>query len=341
MFSPNDFEELLAKIKNNLYIDEVLELSEQNITDSDGVRLAEAIQENSYIKTVNLLGNSIKDDGAKALAGLQLESLDLTANRVGYLGARALAKAKIERLYLSANPITQAGAACFSDTPYILHLSLRECDIRDGGAKAVFKNKKLQSVDLASNNITELGVREVVNASALYDLNLDQNRIDDNGAMSIAKHKNLKTVSLNSNKLIEGAKNFSDHPNIIVLNLMHNKITGEGLHDILSNTHIKILSLAYNQISFKPEDSVPANVSLRVLGLFKNNISGECANVLKALAKIKTLEKLDLGNNNIDDAGAELLFAYRSISLKEIELIHNPIQEKRLIKKGKHLSGTR
>jgi hypothetical protein len=55
---------------------------------------------------------------------------------------------------------------------------------------------------------------------------------------------------------------------------------------------------------------------------------------LKALASIPTLTGLELSGNHIGDAGAQVLYQYRSAALKKISLFDNKIDDAELIMRG-------
>ena len=75
-----------------------LNLYGQSVEDQGAKALGRALQKNTELTSLNLDGNSIANEGAKALAkALQtnsaLISLNLHDNRVGHAGSKALAEA--------------------------------------------------------------------------------------------------------------------------------------------------------------------------------------------------------------------------------------------------------
>ena len=90
------------------------------------------------LQELNLEGNKIGADGAKALAQTPLEILDLTNNELGDAGAAAIAEALATRkggdliaLFLNGNGITDTGARSL--------------------AKALPRNKRLKELSLSGN----------------------------------------------------------------------------------------------------------------------------------------------------------------------------------------------
>lgn len=329
-----EFDELLKKISKNQYTDEVLELSEKGINDTQAKALATALKSNTHIKIVNLSNNKIENGGAEALATIPLDELDLSSNQIGATGAKALASAKVGLLSLSGNPLKAEGVQHFSGSKYIREILLSQCEAGNDGAKAVLKNNHFESVDLSNNNITNTGVEEISGAS-LVNLNLSQNQLTSKGTESIARLKSLRIVNLGSNQLGDaGVLPFVRNEGIESLDLTQNGITGKGFSDICKNTALKRVELYNNDIEFDADAPLPSSPSLVVVGLGRNKLDSRCVKVLQTLASIKNLEDLVLVGNKIDDTGAKILYQYKSKSLKQIDLTDNPILDESLIKKG-------
>jgi hypothetical protein len=66
--SAHAWQNLLEQIGNNLYVGKSLDLSHQRLTDQDIPDLLSALENNTSIKHLNILGNQIGDAGAIALA---------------------------------------------------------------------------------------------------------------------------------------------------------------------------------------------------------------------------------------------------------------------------------
>ena len=122
-------------------------------------RVPEELGELVNLISLDLAGNNIGDDGARALAGLvKLTSLDLAINEIGDDGARALAGlVKLTSLDLAIN------------------------EIGDDGARALAGLVKLTSLDLPLNEIGDDGARALAGLVNLTSLNLSGNAIGDDG----------------------------------------------------------------------------------------------------------------------------------------------------------------
>ena len=164
---------------NNL---ELLNLSHNGPFSAVGLRrLSDVIPTASNLKTLDLSGNSINDEGLQALAvGLSrhpaLERLDLSRNEIGSDGLRALATTEISSLRL---------------------LNLSRNAINDGAltvvAEGVENFVSLEALNLSYNNmITSSGVAALTpifrrESCSLKEMNLNPTMIEDSEAIAFAE----------------------------------------------------------------------------------------------------------------------------------------------------------
>ncbi|KAK3282617.1 hypothetical protein CYMTET_9653 [Cymbomonas tetramitiformis] len=316
-----------------------LDLSGERLRSEDAVILGAVLVFNTSLNTLNLIGNGIGAEGAKALAvaltpnaegvfSTSLNTLDLSGNEIGSEGAKALAVAltpnaegvfntSLNELYLNCNEIGPEGAK-------VLAVALTP------NAKGVF-NTSLNALDLSNNEIGPEGAKALAvvltpNAEGVFNtslntLDLGRNRIGDDGAKALA-------VALTPNA--EGVFNTS----LNALNLRHNEIRDEGAKALavaltpnaegVFNTSLNTLDLMVNEIgpegakalaiALTPNAEGVFNTSLNTLYLNYNNIGPEGA---KALAVALTpnaegvvngsLNTLDVSWNNIGPEGAKAL----------------------------------
>mmetsp|Transcript_9622 Transcript_9622/g.28154 ORF Transcript_9622/g.28154 Transcript_9622/m.28154 type:complete len:501 (-) Transcript_9622:46-1548(-) len=165
---------------------------------------------------------------AKTLAaapGGRLTTLDLQGNDVGNEGARALAKAlpgsrSLTALSLPANSIRASGAGALAEALRVNHalrdLNLRYNDVGDGGAvslaEALPHNKVLRNLVLSGNGIRDEGAQALADAltrnQALRNLDLQGNEIGDEGALALAEalphNQTLQDFRLGDNRVGDG-----------------------------------------------------------------------------------------------------------------------------------------
>ncbi len=321
------FDELLKKIGENTFTDEILSITHGGLEEEDVINLVRELNKNPYIKKLNLSYNLIGNGGAAALAGLvrPLDEIDLTANNIGPSGAEHLSKLCMQTLKLSGNPIGKKGESFFADAA-IVNLYLNECGITENGITLLLRNKRIKNLALSNNNISIDAVLAFPEEGCLLEeLDLSQNNLFDDNILGIGNLERLKFLDLGSNSLTsESALVISQLPALKTLILGQNQINADGVKIILKNGSIKILNLFNNELSFSESDSLPENNSIVTIDLSDNQLDERCKNVLKQLLKIPTLTSLDLSGNQLGKSEVEILNQYKSGSLKTINLIDNP-----------------
>jgi Leucine-rich repeat (LRR) protein len=146
-----------------------------------------------------------------------LTSLDLWGNNIGDEGARAIANSahfsSLTSLNLRRNTIGPEGATAIANSAYLSALTLLDLsanNIRDEGATAIANSahlSSLTSLNLSSNNIRDEGATAIANSahlSSLTSLGLWGNNIRDEGATAIANSahlSSLKSLDLSANKI--------------------------------------------------------------------------------------------------------------------------------------------
>jgi PAS domain S-box-containing protein len=315
--------QLLKLLKNNESSIVSLDLSYQTFTLNDIQILVESLKGNCHLRTLNLTGNMLGDDGAILLsthhafsnlilsgtgvgeAGASslakhptITSLDISHNKINDSAAREFANnTKIETLNLAGNKITGQGTVALARNKKLRSLNLMENFLTDNGASCLAQNKTLTFLNLAVNQITSIGAIALANNSTLTSLVLHHNQIEKEGAKALAKNIRLLELDLGSNRLgVEGAIYLSQNTSLISLDLSHNFINDVGVSSLLSNSNLKNLNLSYNQI---------------------------CDNGLAALVDNKTLEKLDLSYNLLGPKTA--MIAAQHPKLRMLAINYNEI----------------
>lgn len=196
-----------------------------NITDSEVVKLANALTTNTSLTTLNLSGD-IKDEGALALANALIENKTLQTLHFYYRrtyptdeGALALADALKQNTTLTTLDlqiaesnelaIPLADALKINETLTILYLKSNH--ISDKGttalADALKTDTTLTTFDLTNNLIGNDGAKALADAlktnTTLTTLNLMSNLIDDEGAEALldalTTNTTLRTLELDNN----------------------------------------------------------------------------------------------------------------------------------------------
>jgi Ran GTPase-activating protein (RanGAP) involved in mRNA processing and transport len=162
--------------------------SRQGLQPADGILIGSDLQFMAVVTTLDLGGNSIRVEGAKAIAEALkvtavLTSLDLRSNSIGDDGAKAIAEA------LKVNAV-------------LTELSLYRNNIGDDGAKAIAEalkvNAVLTTLDLGMTGIWAEGAKAIAEAlkvnAVLTTLFLTDNSIGEKGAIAIAEALKVNAV---------------------------------------------------------------------------------------------------------------------------------------------------
>jgi Ran GTPase-activating protein (RanGAP) involved in mRNA processing and transport len=287
--------------------------------------LVEGIKKNKTITRLELWGNEIGDDGAKALAAMleknkTITTLDLSGNNIVddviiELGRACAGKKNITVVFGNNGYYNLFKLAQGTFTGTTLNLSYNR--IGDDRAKAIASilkmNKTITKLDLSYDHIRDAAAIAIAEAlkvnNTITELDLSRNNIGKDGAIALAD------ALINNTTITE-------------LNLEDNKIGKDGAIAIAEalkvNNTITKLDLSWNNIGDDGAKAIAKalinNTTITELNLAWNNIidAGVIA-IAEALEKNETITKLNLwGNNNIGDDGVIALG--RACAGKEIEV---------------------
>jgi Ran GTPase-activating protein (RanGAP) involved in mRNA processing and transport len=229
-----------------------LHLEGQNVGDKEAVKLAEALQSNTTLHELNLIGAGV----VKALSRASLTSnttLNMLDNSLYYIGRGS----KIFTRFLKKGTSLQV-------------LNRLKNMIRNDGAVAIGKalelNATLQTLDLSYNAISDLGAMALANALksptiALRELNLFNNAIGAKGATSLAdaleSNTTLRRLDLGLNTIGDtGAKalaqTLESNTSVELLDLRYGMIGDDGAKALAKalemNTTLQKLDLSWNYV---------------------------------------------------------------------------------------------
>ena len=320
-----------------------LNLRGNQLTDEAAKYLAEAINNNCQLRTLDLSVNNISHIGAQHLAkainnnNCQLRTLNLTRNNISHIGVQHLAEAiknnnncQLRTLNLVENNISYIGAQHMAEAInnnncqlHTLHLSLN--NISHIGVKHLAKalsneNCQLHTLDLSSNSISHLGAQHLAKAinnnnnCQLHTLDLSLNNISDTGAQHLAdaiNNSQLHTLDLKIN-------------NISHIGAQH---LAEAINN--NNCQLRTLNLSYNNIlhigaQHLAEAINNNNSQLRTLNLRANNTSDIGAQHLAEDISNNNncqLCTLNLTFNNISEAGKQKAYNLLGNSQSKCKLI--------------------
>jgi len=297
------------------------------------------LKSTKLVTQLDLTGNKIGDEGAKALAEVLktkvvLNEINLGKNNIGNEGAKGIGEA------LAVNTTL----AC---------LDLRDNRVGNEGIKAISRalkvNKTLIQLDMRSNKVGCEGITAISEVlktnNKLEKLNLSGNKVGVEGAKAISELLKINTTLtklglLETNLGVEGITIITEglkfNKTISILEIGSNKIGDEGTKTIAgllkTNNEITQLNLWNDNIGVEGakyiSEALKVNNILIQLEMNGNKIGAEGVRFIsEALKSNKRLIKLSLTENKIGVQGVKYIVEVLKINttLKRLELHGNNI----------------
>ncbi|KAL0239838.1 hypothetical protein GEMRC1_009946 [Eukaryota sp. GEM-RC1] len=195
------------------------------VSSSISMAMIELLKVNSTVTSIDLVQNSLGDDGARALAealkvNTTVTSVNLMDNSIGDEGARALAEAlkvntTVTSVNLTCNSIEAEGARALADmlkvNTTIVSVDMCRNSIGVEGSRALSEalkvNSTITSVDLNFNSIGDEGARALADAlkvnTTVTSIYLKNNSFGDEGSEALSE-----ALKVNSTITIEGLGQF-------------------------------------------------------------------------------------------------------------------------------------
>ena len=322
-------DELATTLFHNSLLHE-LDLSYNNLSTSDAVKIFNGMKNISHLMTLNISHNMITDEAAEIIATV------LSHNN------------KLQSLNLSYNYFTSKGfVKIFEHLQFIMYLrslniSHNEITIKAAHSIATFltHNSKLEELDL-SNAILQTAGIIVIFKSLRYFSNLKKVYINgtmitdeaaDDIAAVLSQNTELEELDIGCNhlqRLVAMIICRASLMNLTTLNISHNGMTAESAHDIgtfLSrNTKLEKLNLSHNHLSSAIRICRTSLTDLTTLNISHNDITAKTAYDIATLLSGNTkLEKLDLSHNNLS-AGIIMICKTKLTKLTTLDISHNGI----------------
>lgn len=323
--------QLATLLANNTALD-TLSLTDGKIGDAGALAIAQALQINRTLTSLDLRNNTIRSNGAAFLAIMlgasdvaskakehwkgnpwlnsdlfnkekhnqTLKSLDLTGNQIGDTGVNFIYSALQKNTTLA--------------TLHLGNITIGENGARDLG-KMLLKNATLTKLVISGNNIddtkADLIAQGLFHNKALTHLDLSNNQIGEKGvdplAQSLLNNSTLTTLHLGNNRIGENGA--------LLLGLMLSTLP--TVPPKIKKDHIA---------KFKTP-----NTKLTTLDITGNSIGNNGAiYIANALMANKTLTHLVLSNNQIEDVGKRTLghaLEYTNTTLTHLDLSNNHISD--------------
>ena len=325
-------DDLTAVLLHNNLLQE-LDLSYNNLSASDAVKIFRAMKNVSNLETLNVSHNMITDEAAENIATVlfhnnKLKSLDLSSNYFRCEGFVKIFKSLRDIMYLrklnvSCNEITAIAANCI--------------------ARVLSHNLKLEELDLGNNFMQTAGtviifksLSQISNIKKLYiNGNMIMDEAADDIAVILSQNTKLEELDISCNdlqtagiiKIFQGIENIST---LAKFNIAHNEITDEATKyfvDSLSNKNkLKELNLSHTNLKsgivFQFVDV--SNLTKFIFSF--NDITEEIANEISTfLLDCAKLQILDLSFTNLHTAGGISVLNAIVFTLKNFSICGNLI----------------
>jgi len=345
------FKLLLIQIQEHKFKEKILDLQEQNITDTQIQALVPILNHNPYIITLILDHNNLTDDCTKALSSVSyITNLSMSACNLTNSSIPPLAAIKnLQQLNLSFNAITDSGLRPFfnnnmlrmlnlrgnnnltencmdilSSFTYLSNLNISNTKIKEGSILLEFLHKKeINILSMQSLSLSNDFICEAMPSIQVKELNLAQNQIQNTGAQALFKNGYLQSVDLSYNNITDECLVNLSSSKITDLSLANNKLTNTSIlwinqHKILLHLNIDKTEINEEALSFLKD-----HPSLNYLSAQWLKLSDKAA---LALSTSKHLHTLILGHNHICDEGAISLIT--RLNLKHLNLNFNLIKDR-------------
>ena len=301
------------------------------------------LSHNFYLETLNLSGNSIKNEGISLIMkGLNhnqtLKVLDCSNNDIDSEGIQlafeeTLKQSKINELYLNNNKIYDEGiiklTESFPKFQNIHKLCISNCGIEFKGFHFLLTHledvKRIEELDISCNDIHSDKfdlIKPIFQVFGLKKINLSKCNLGDKSTSilgeSIGINESLKSINISENRIND--KGFKTFVNIFKTNNIIEKL--DVSHNYISDATVKpmIENLKYNH-------------SLRHLNLFDNQLKNDIGTVILDLLTVnKTLMYINVLYNrvqmkNIEEIKRRLKLNAEKIKKKFVPNLQKQIKE--------------
>ena len=297
-----------------------IEGSNRNYLTSLGVKnIDNYFNLNWYIETLNLAGNSIKDEGfIQICKGLDctknLKKLNLATNDIQYAGLSKglslVSSCKIFSLNLSNNKILDSGIKILTNSlqnfPNLNELSLSNCGFEFNGFQYLIKllsdNKTpINKLNISGNYLKHKNFESIstfLESLPVKNLNISKCSLGNESTFilgeCISMNENIKKINISENKISDaGFKSFTSifatNHNIESFNVSKNLITDVSAKTFITNMKnnhsLKKINFFDNQLS-----NIMGNLFLEILD---TNITLRNVNLLLNKVQVKTMDEIN------------------------------------------------
>ena len=351
-------DELATVLLHNVSLQE-LDLSYNNLSKSDSLKILKGMKDISGLLTFNVSHNKFTDEVADELAisllnKIKLHEIDLSYNNLSTSDTVKIFKgmkniSNLGAINISHNTITDEAAdsiaSVLSNNTNLLTLNMSFNCLRSKGWLEIFDGMKsilyLRNLNISHNKIALEATGKIAavlsHNTKLEELDISNNDLQTSGAM----------------KIFQSIKHTST---LTKLNIAHNMITDEATEYIIdvlySNSELKEFNISHNslleidiitkiiisrmiKVNKSIDEQTTNKLSIFVTSLQELNLSNVNLQMVDAIKSFKDLNNIsalkifNISGNSLPLHAADYLaeFLSKNRELQELDLSHNDLQE--------------
>lgn len=226
------------------------------------------------------------------------KDMDLNSSSVTDEGIKHLAKLKnLETLNLTSTKITGVGFAATLELPKLRSVNLTNCNVTPAILETLSKLESLEELALERTNVGDNDLAALENLANLKSLNLSYTQISDMSFKSLNKITGLELLKI-GNTGVQGQgmqfmKRKKGEPGLRVLDAQHSRFGLFGLQHLKNLETLEELDVSQAEVSNATFQGIKGNVHLKKLNLGFNQINDAG---LAALGTLRGLEEISLRN---------------------------------------------
>ena len=281
------------------------------------------------ITHVTLRDRTITDGDLSHLEPLAcLRRLHLYGPRVIGSGLRYIASlVALEELSVRGIPLTDEGLVHLQALRNLVRLSLGETKVTDAGLDHLQGLSKIQTLSLQATRITDDGLDQIKAMEGIRELNLSQTEITDNGLAKLVALNYLTELDLyNCEQVTDAGMVHISQLGDLQRLVAPNKMTGEGLQQLVKLANLQALELSSTQIT---DADVGQLTGMRLRALALPDAARTDSGFAHYLESVRYQTDLHLDDWEITDSGLGLIKGYSN--LKSLRLRNTLITDAGLV----------
>lgn len=294
------------------------------------------IKDFTRLKRITYAGNNTDADTFNLLASMTtLDRLDLPNSKPSAASmAQLAALPKLTFLELRKATLDEASIEAISKSKSLKQIRCAQTRLGDAELQFLGQINSLEAIDLSDcNRVSSRGVEYLANCPRLKFLKVFGKAINDNTLNIVAGMKSLRVLGLNDSAVTdEGIAKLAEL-NLSEVSLFRTSIGDASIAVLAKMPNLSTVNLRDTRISDQSLASLADCSKLRRIDLSECNSPGITDVGCESLAKIPTLQEINLWKTKVGNSGIELLA--RLPNLKKLNLDDTEVGDRAVIAIGK------